>query len=318
MDLRQLRYFIAIIECGSFSRAALQLNVAQPSLTQHVQKMEAELGAKLLLRGRSGVSPTEEGALLVERARAIIGDFGRIREEVASVGREPSGTVRIGLPTTVSDILSVPLITRCTDLYPGLKIIIAEAMSGFVVDWLTTRRVDIGVVYAHLSEPELRCQPLLQEELVVLIPNSEKSGDVMPVSALSDRRLILPSSAHGLRNMLDTVFEAHGLDLLPVIELDSYSNIKRLVEAGYGCSILPFHAVAREHAEGKLGVMRVNEPELSRRVYLVQDESRPPTRAAQIVAQLIGEMVGELIAKGNWPGARDLRRLQPDGESRVD
>lgn len=314
MDLRQLKYFIAIVECGAFSRAAQQLNVAQPSLTQHVQNMEAELGAKLLSRSRSGVVPTEEGVLLLERARAILGDFGRMREEIASVRNEPVGTVRLGLPTTVSDILSVPLITRCRDRYPGLKIIIAEAMSGFVGDWLATRRVDIGIVYAHLPEPDLHCEPLLQEELVVLTPKSEEAGDAMRLSELSGHTLILPSAAHGLRSMLDTIFDAQNLDLTPAIELDSYSNIKRLVEAGYGCSILPYHAVAREQAEGTLSVLRVKDPELSRRVYLARDESRPQMRAIQIVIELIREAVGDLIAEGRWPGARDLQAQRPGPE----
>lgn len=311
MDLRQLKYFIAIVECGAFSRAAKQLNVAQPSLTQHVQNMEAELGAKLLSRSRSGVVPTEEGMLLIERASAILSDFGRMREEIASVRKEPVGTVRLGLPTTVSDILSVPLITRCRDLFPGLKIIIAEAMSGFVGEWLATRRLDIGIVYAHPPEPNLHCEPLLQEELVVLMPKSDKDGSTISLSGLSGQTLILPTSAHGLRSMLDTIFDAHELDLTPAIELDSYSNIKRLVEAGYGCSILPYHAVASEQAEGRLSVMRVNEPELSRRVYLARDEARPPMRATQLVVQLIKEAVSDLIARGNWPGAWNLQGQRP-------
>jgi LysR family nitrogen assimilation transcriptional regulator len=105
MDLRQLRYFLAIVEEGSISNAAKRGNVAQPALSVHMRKLEAELGAQLLVRGPRGVTPTEAGDLLANRARTLLSDMERSKEEVRSLGQEPVGTVRLGLPGTISSIL---------------------------------------------------------------------------------------------------------------------------------------------------------------------------------------------------------------------
>ena len=112
MDIRDLRYFVTIVEEGSFSRAALRLRIAQPALSVKVRKLEAYLKTQLLLRGPHGVKPTEAGKLLLLRARAIVADLSRAEAEIRSLGHQPSGTVRIGLPGTISGILSVPLIAR--------------------------------------------------------------------------------------------------------------------------------------------------------------------------------------------------------------
>lgn len=132
MDIRQLRYFLTIADEGSFSRAAQRLNIAQPALSLHVRKMEEALGSKLLTRHSGGVTPTETGLHLAERARRLLSEFDQMREEIHQIGKEPGGTVRIGLPGTISSILSVPLIAHLHRHHPGIKLIIAEAMSGFV------------------------------------------------------------------------------------------------------------------------------------------------------------------------------------------
>ena len=110
MDIRQLRYFIAIVEARSFSRAAEQLHVAQPALSQHVLAMEAELGVALLYRGARGVVPTEEGLRLLDRAQAIQAQLAALHDHVRGREARPSGEVRFGMPGTVSEQLGVPLI----------------------------------------------------------------------------------------------------------------------------------------------------------------------------------------------------------------
>lgn len=304
IDLRQMRYFLAILEQGSFSSAAKTVNVAQPALSQHVRKMEQALGTTLLLRGAKGVVPTESGEMFASRARTILADAEQAEEEIRSYGKVPVGTVRLGLPGTISDILSVPLITRCLDRYPGIKIIIAEAMSGFVREWLMTRNLELAVIYSDLREVGMTSEALLEEELVLLMPPDHGQRGSLGLEFLSDRTLILPSKAHGLRVMLDKVFAAQGFKLAPTIELDSYRNIKQLVEDGYGCSILPFHAVEAELGSGKLSVHHFSDIALKRGAYLIQDVSRPTTRATAVLSQLIREVVDELILEGKWSGAR--------------
>ena len=310
MDLRQLRYFLAIVDEGSFTRAAARLNVAQPALSMHVRNMEEDLGTILLLRRPGGVTPTEAGQLLAGRARVLVADLDRMREEVRSLGREPAGTVRLGLPGTMSAILAVPLVARCRTKFPRIKLVIAEAMSGFVRDWLLEGRIELAVVYAALTETGSRTEPLLEEELVVLFPaGTPPTGTSVPpgtsaIDVLRSQPLILPSGSHGLRVLLDRELRALDIPVEPAIEVDSYSNIKRLVEAGLGCSVLPLHAVSPEVSVGTLQVAPFAEPGLRRGVHLAHSTTRPLTRAATAVADLLKDVVADLVTEGDWAGAR--------------
>lgn len=304
MDLKQLRYYLAIAEEGSFSRAAARLGVAQPALSLHVRKMEEALGTPLLLRGPQGVTPTEAGELLARRARTLLEDFDQTEEEVRSLGREPTGTVRLGLPGTISGILSVPLIARCRARYPQIKIVIAEAMSGFVAEWLQEGRIEIAVLYSELREPGLRAEALLEEELVMLLPPGAEQTAPLSFDALTRWPLILPSRAHGLRKMLERKMRTQRIPLETAIDVDSYTSIKRLVENGYGCSVLPYHSVAEEGRNGRLTVQRFAEPRLWRGAYLAQATPQRMTRAASAVSDLLKEAVAELIADRSWAGAR--------------
>ncbi|MGG7568694.1 LysR family transcriptional regulator [Rhodovulum sp. DZ06] len=306
MDLRQLRYFLAITEEGAVSRAAARLGVAQPALSAHVRRMEEELGAQLLLRSSTGVVPTEAGALLAERARALLLDFERMEEEVRGLGAAPGGLVRIGLPGTIADMTAAPLIARTRARYPGIRLQLAEAMSGFVAEWLRDGRVDLAVLYLDAAAARrmgVRLTPLLDEELVALAPPGAEAGELDGVAPLAEAPLVLPSGAHGLRAMLDRVARAEGVQLAPQIEIDSYSNIKRLVAEGHGVSVLPWRAVAEEERDGRLVVRRFGGERLRRRASLAEAAGRPATRAAQAAAGLLREVVEESVAAGLWAGA---------------
>lgn len=302
MDIRQLRYFLAIVEEGSFSRAATRVNVAQPSLSIHIRKMEERLGTPLLLRGAHGVTPTEAGEVLAARARLMLADMAQTEEEIRSLGREPSGTVRVGLSGTISGILAVPLIARMHRDFPRIKPIITEAMSGFIKEWLAEGRIDLAVLYTELRETGLHSEPLLEEELVLLMPPGAAAEK--PLEWLAAHPLILPSGAHGLRAMLDHWLREWGIAAEPAMEVDSYGAIKDLVAGGYGGSVLPYHAVAPEEAEGRLRIARFTAPRLWRSAHLAHASARPLTRAASAVRETLRVVAAELVESGAWAGAR--------------
>lgn len=306
LDIRQLRYFLAIVEEGSFSRAAERLRVAQPALSLHVRKMEEALGTQLLLRGSQGVSPTEAGQVLTRRASAMLAALSQTEEEVRNLGREPSGVVRMGLPGTIGAIVSVPLISLCKKRYPKVKIIVAEAMSGFVRQWLLEGTVDLGILYNNPEASALSHRPLLQEELVLVCPPDLGIGTASPLEVLAAFPVILPSGAHGLRKMLDKIFRDKGIANDPAFEVDSYASIKQLVEDGFGCSILPQHAVTREAGDGRLVLRRFEDGELWRVAHLVHATRLPMTRACVAVHDILNELIAELIKSGSWAGARPM------------
>lgn len=313
MDLRQLRYFVAIVEQGSFSKAAATLNVAQPALSLHVRNMEADLGTALLFRTPHGVVATEAGDILLRNARIIIDQFAIAQEEIRGHEAEPAGEVRLGLPGTISQNLSVPLIIAAKKRYPKIKLRIAEAMSGFITEWIRESRIDLAVLYIPVEDRVLTSYPVLTEQLCLLGPVQAMEGVKPPadgslsLAQIALLPLILPSLTHGLRQLLEREAAATGLSLNTVIDVDSYGNIKELVEQGMGYSILPFNSIAREVRDDRLRSWRIGKPELKRDVHLVHPADRPMTNAVAAIEALCRDTLLDLATTGQWSGARALR-----------
>ncbi|MFN3671317.1 MAG: LysR family transcriptional regulator [Bosea sp. (in: a-proteobacteria)] len=304
MDLRQLRYFTAIVEQGSFSKAATKLRVAQPALSQHLRHMEDELGVALLHRGTRGVLPTEAGQRLLERARAILADFGELRDTVRGESVAPAGEVRIGLPGTVSEQFSVPLIEAARAKFPAVRIRIAEAMSGFVLDWLRRGDVDLAVIYSTSDPKGLGIHHVLTEELCLFGPPGldaikTPAGGTVTMSEAAALDLILPGLGHGLRDQIEEAAGAQAT-IRPAIEIESYGQIKRLVQRGLGYSILPRMAVSEHEKAGIFRSWRIAEPTLYRKVYLAYSTERPMPAAARAIGQLSWEILRGLVQDETW------------------
>ncbi|GGE19271.1 LysR family transcriptional regulator, nitrogen assimilation regulatory protein [Gemmobacter megaterium] len=310
MDVRQMRYFVAIVEQGSFSRAAAHLHVAQPALSLHVRNMEQDLGTALLFRSPKGVVPTEAGAILLRHARVILDQFTIAEEEIRGHESEPAGEVRLGLPGTISEILSVPLITAVHQRYPKIRLRIAEAMSGFVLEWMRAARIDLAVVYREISDEGLATTHLLDEELVFFGPTGAGAmadlpdpGECLPLERIASIPLVVPGEAHGLRELLDQQARNSGIPLTIGMEVDAYSNIKELVAGGFGHSILPLNAIRRETAAGRLRYWHLSAPMIRRPVHLASSVERPMTNATKAVLMLVQEVLRDLVHNDGWLGA---------------
>lgn len=321
MDIRQLRYFVAIVEQGSFSRAATILHIAQPALSLHVRNIEADLGTPLLFRSPQGVVPTEAGEILLRNARIILDQLVVTEEEIRGHKSDPSGVVRLGLPGTISEILSVPLITEARRRYPRIQLRIAEAMSGFVLEWMREARIDLAVIYRKVSDAGLATVELLEEELVFFAPEGglgeeavlPEPGRRLGLAEVAGLPLILPGQDHGLRSLLDQHAKTAKVELNVSIEVDSYSNIKELVAAGFGCSVLPLNAVSREVQAGSLRSWTISDPPIRRSVHLASAVERPMTNAVAAIRDLVQELLRELARNGNWAGATDLPESPVEG-----
>lgn len=310
LDTRQMRYFLEIFKQGSITAASVTLGVAQPALSLHLRKLEDQLGTPLMQRQRSGVVPTEAGVLLAERARRILDEMSRTIDDIRTLGSDPSGVVRIGLPGTISSIVALPLITAARERYPLITINIAEAMSGFITTWVAEDRVDLCILYREIGLPGFKSDLLLEESLVVISQTKDVKRDRLSLKELSGRQLVLPSKGHGLRDLVDKEFNAAGVTPAVALEIDSYANIKRLVANGFGSSILPVHAVKAERDAGTLSVSQINEKGLRRRAHLITPTSRPITRAQVLVTELLREIVSDLIRTETWSGAQLLDVLK--------
>ncbi|MCV9940071.1 LysR substrate-binding domain-containing protein [Boseaceae bacterium BT-24-1] len=305
MDLRQLRYFTAIVEQGSFSKAAVKLRVAQPALSQHLRHMEDELGVALLHRGTRGVQPTEAGERLLAKARTILAEFAELRDSVRGEQAAPAGEVRIGLPGTVSEQFSVPLIEATQERYPDVRIRIAEAMSGFVLDWLRKGEVDLAVIYSTSDPKGLGIHHILTEELCLfgvpaLTALKTSPGKAVTLSEAAGLDLILPGPGHGLRDQIDEAAAGINATVHAAVEIESYAQIKRLAERGLGYGILPRMAVRAQEKAGVFQTWPIEQPSLYRKVYLAYSTERPMTAAARAIGQLSWEILRGLVTEESW------------------
>lgn len=304
LDSKQLRYFYEIAQQGSVTAASQVLNVAQPALSLHLRRLEEQLGTRLMVRTRSGVVPTEAGQLLAERARHILAEIARTEDDIRSLDGAPAGVVRLGLPGTISALVSLPLIKAARLRYPQITLHIAEAMSGFISGWMREGKIDLAILYHPLQEQGFRSDILLEEELLILWAQAWPMPPKAALARLQGVPLVLPSRGNGLRDLIDEAFRAQGASATVGIEIDSYANIKSLVAEGFGASILPAYAVQAETRMGTICTSRIADPGLWRRAHVIQPTARPMTRAQSAIAELLPQVVADLVAKGAWSGAR--------------
>lgn len=322
MDIRQLRYFISIVEQGSFSKAADALNVAQPALSLHVRNMEAELGSSLLLRTPQGVVATEAGQILMRHARIMIDQLSIARHEIKGREMEPKGEVRLALPAAIGQILSVPLVLEARKHFPKIRLRLAEAIAGLGTEWIRQEQIDLAIVYMPGFGKPVNSLPLAVEELWLVGPTLGISGVQPPssgaihYSAAAKLPLILPCADTGLRFLLEREAHARGLSLSVMLEVDSCVTIKQLVEQGVGYSILPLNSIAPEVQCGRLSAWPVVEPRIKRSLHLFHPVDRPLTEAVAAVDELCRSTSRDLVATGKWCEANVV--INPSGSSIVE
>ncbi len=316
MDTRKLRYLVAIAEEGSMSAAAQRLNVAQPSLSQHVMALERDLGVELMVRTSRGISLTQAGDLLVERARDILRQLEEARVAVSQCGAVPKGPVSMGLPPSISMVLAVPLSETIRVELPEVKLQAVEGMSGFIKGWLDNQTVEMGFVYDLDGLRFMRVHHLLDEHLSLLSapdtwPLSSPPGEPVTLAQVQALELILPSQRHGLRVMVEKIARAHNCTLNVVLELDAMTQIKELVARGSGYTILSPAAANDSLARGDLVHSTIIEPRLTRPVYLVRRSGGHVSPACREVERLTVEVTRDLVARGIWEGTMAAARVNP-------
>ena len=305
MDMRQLRYFAQVVESGSFSKAATQLHIAQPALSQHVRHMEEELGVSLLHRGTHGVSPTEAGDRLLRHAKRILAEFAEIPDSVRGEAIAPRGEVRFGLPGTVSELLAAPLIEAARDRYPEVRIRVVEAMSGYILDWLKRGDVDLAMIYSTSNPRGLAVHHGLSEEICLFASprfggKDDIGGAAVRLEDAARLPLLVPGPGHGLRELIEEAALSIRVPISPVVEIDSYSQIKKLALRGLGYGILPRMAVQREAEAGIFRVWGIEEPKITRKVYLAYSTERPLLNAPRAVGQLAWDILRQMVRDSIW------------------
>jgi LysR family nitrogen assimilation transcriptional regulator len=274
IDLRQLTYFVAVVEAKSFTAAAEVLHVAQPALSQHMQRLEQDLGQQLMVRHSRGVEPTDAGLRLLEHARAILKSVETARHEVRNFRDEQRGSVRLGMPRSLCETLGVELVTNWPREHPNVNLQIVEQLSNTLTEWLIAGRLDLALTYSPAEGGMLTAEPLLQERMCAVMPvpaggqrGAQRLGEVRFIE-LGQRPLVLQSPAYVNRQIIDMTAKYCSVELNVAYEIDSIDLTLDLVEANLGWSIQPYLTVRRLMEAGRLAVGLIVAPDITRQLPL--------------------------------------------------
>ena len=297
MDLKQLEYFVNVVDLGGFSRAARVLGVAQPAISRQIRSLEVELRQNLLLRNGRGAAPSEAGKRLLDHARGILQQVDRARREVDEAKDAPVGHVVVGLPPTVARHLTLPVVREFRQRYPEATLSIVDGLSATINEWLLVGRVDVGVVYNPGASPAIDVRPLVEEQLCLISPGAKpRAARTVKLRELPLHPLIIPSRPHAIRMLVETQLAVLGLRPHVVMEIDAVPAILELVAEGHGNAVLSPQALVNVAVARALHARAIVQPRLMSKLALVTSAQRPSTPIQQRTIELIERLIGPALA----------------------
>ena len=298
MDLRKLRYFVAIAETHSLSKASERLNIAQPALSVQLAALEDELSAKLFERGSRGVTLTPKGAQLLTHARRILQSVNVAVDEIKTQDPSMSGHVTVGMPGTVAGVVTSAIIRQVRSKYPNILLRVIEDTNKALIRHVERNEVDVAIVLDQLESAGLQIVPVALESFCLLGPVDQSDGTfTTDWAALSGLPLLLTGSNNMSRKLVDQAARASGIQLIPVAEIDSTHLLKEAVLSGLGYAVLPGSA-CQEAERPSFWVRKILRPELQAVIAVVNLGAAPAPQ--QAVRATILEVCQALVDRGVW------------------
>lgn len=298
MDLRQLRYLVALAEERSFTRAAASAHIAQPAMSQQIRRLETELGLAVVERTTRRVVLTDAGELLVIRARRILAELEAAETELQALRGMYTGHVTIGAMHTMGPVDLSLALALFSERHPNVQFTVREQSSEEMAEMLRVDEVDLAFlsVTERVESHGLGLYQLVSEELVVLLPREHRLGRRRRVrmAELAGESFISFRTGARLRELLVSAARGAGFEPRVTLESNESQRVRRLVSRGLGIAILP-----RSDAEGPgadVSVARLVEPALSRDITLAWREGRRHAPAAAEFLELARETFGSDLA----------------------
>lgn len=307
MQFQQLAYFVAVADARHFTRAAEQMQVAQPSLSQQVRALEHDLGAPLFHRIRGNVSLTEAGETLLPIARRILDETDTAYRAIRELDELGRGRVRLGAtPSLCTGLLPTMLATFCRD-YPGIELVLNEGGSRDLQTALSEGALDLAMIVDSRvqDEPRLSTLPLFVEELVLISPKGAPTpvpGLRMPIRELKGRPLVMFRRGYDLREATEVACRAEGFEPTFAIEGGEMDAVLEFVKAGIGLAVVPSTVVG-----DRFSMTQFSAPGLTRTVRLAYRRDLEPTRAVRALQEAITTFLDRAATNDHLPpGTRAL------------
>lgn len=308
MELKQLKYFITIVESGSLGKAAQKLEVGTSALSQQISRLEDELSTRLLQRSSTGVTPTPAGLAFFKQAQLSLRHIQYAIQ--AAHSSRLTGHVSVGFSPSIASVLGIPFMQLMSERYPDIRVHLVESLSGNLANLVNSRQLDIAIIFTKDVDANWAVQPLLKEQMFLMAnrvllneygcQECIQNGEI-DLERVNRLPLVLPSQRHGLRKFLD-----QKVDFLDVnYEVDGLHLLMNCVSQLNMATIQPVSAHF-DYLKSDMCLLRVVEPELDRINYLISisEEELSPASLATKVA--IKTCVKSLVNKGLWSGAELL------------
>lgn len=296
MDLRQLRYFVKVVECANITRASEALHIAQPAISQQMRNLEQDMGLQLLERSAHGVVPTAAGQTvdLLRQADAT-------RELLRQDAEYPQGKVSVGMPSSTARMLAMPLAGTIRSRYPGIKLELIDAPSAELAGLITVGRVALAVEVDGVQTRGVIAQRLFSETLyLVAWAEFELPQTPLTIEQLAQMPLVLPCAPNTIRSRVESAMQEAGLPLVVEFEANSTDLLFSAVQARLGVTILPWAAAHVELAQNRLKLARIDHRLFSRELSLCWPATAVQSNAVQKVKATILELFEEFEQQVGW------------------
>lgn len=296
INLKQLTYFLRVIEAGNMTAAAEQLNLAQPALGSQIRQLEKELSVALLVRHSRGVSPTEAGRLLYERAKVLLREVEDIRRDVQQLGTAKKGSVVLGLSPSIMLLIGADVLLEARREMPNVFLSLSEERSVVLAEALERSQLDVILAYNIGPRPGFERKAILEEDFVfVTAPENASPEPTISFAEALEAELVIGGERGLIRSIVEEEAKRLSLKLRVAFEVHSINSMKSLIARGVGASLMPFSLAAEEIRRGTLCAKRIDRPALTRTLYAVLPAGRHPHAPEQEMIRFVEKLEGRIL-----------------------
>jgi DNA-binding transcriptional LysR family regulator len=289
MNLHQLRIFVTVAKRGSFSRAAEELHISQPSASIQVADLERALGVDLFEQAGRQIHLTDAGRVLEDYAQRILALAEEARTAVSETAGLRRGHLTVGASPTPGTYLLPRIIAGFQDRYPQIGVALHIAASAEVGERLLRHELDLGVVGGKIHTPGVQAEPFLDDEIVLVTPPAHPlaAAGSAGAMALRDHRVLLPERGSDTRKAIDEALSDAGHAVAPAMELTGNEAIKEAVAAGLGVALLSRLAARTEVAAGRLVVVPIPDLIIRRHFSLIHLKDKRLSQAVRAFIEML-------------------------------
>jgi LysR family nitrogen assimilation transcriptional regulator len=297
--IRQLEYFVEVCSCGSITQASARLNVAQPALGMQLRSLEQELGAKLLKRTARGTVATAAGQACLEEATVILNRVRLLKQRLKEMEAGETSTVRLGLTPSMATLMTGRLLETTGAAALPVNVQIFEEFSHILMSRVERGELDIALAFSVPEGSSLSYEPLLQEELKLIMAPDTEFDVAKPVAfrSLVDIPFVMPSEKDFLRRLINEALRQEDLSLNILYQVESMRAMKDLIMRGKACGILPYGNVVGEVSADQLRTRRIVDPPITRMLYIIWPAGVEFGRKEKVVVSAIRELLPSLFGE---------------------